>query len=286
MCFNLIEMSKLKFLFFSLLFIKYAGAIAPLTIYGPDQRREAIDLKDTRFLYLNSIAAVVQKNLKNSRHWVTYGERYGLCEEVKFSHQKSIASCTAFLINTNTLMTADHCVLNSEKFCDDFNLVFDYYLEEGKLKVSPQEIYQCNRVSILKDQIALIHLTRNVSEGRIPIKLPEVKSDLKKSSKILVLGFPGGLPMKVSTGNIQSISSDTIVTNVDTFVNNSGSPAFSIKSGELIGVLIKGGKDFEQDDQRLCHLENVCASQVNWQEANNVDHILKGCTGESIRLLK
>jgi hypothetical protein len=64
-----------------------------------------------------------------------------------------------------------------------------------------------------------------------------------------MLGHPTGLPLKfTSNGSLISVKEDCFESKLDAFAGNSGSAVFDHISGEVIGILCKGQKDYELTD--------------------------------------
>ena len=66
------------------------------------------------------------------------------------------------------------------------------------------------------------------------------------SDKIYVIGHPCGIPMKIGlNGSIRdNTNPNFFVSTLDTYGGNSGSPVFKAANNKVIGILIKGHKDF------------------------------------------
>jgi len=72
--------------------------------------------------------------------------------------------------------------------------------------------------------------------------------NLNKSEyeEIYIIGFPSGLPMKMSKGLalINNNKKEYFNCSLDTFKGNSGGPVFN-SNDEIIGILVRGKLDFD-----------------------------------------
>jgi len=268
---------------------------ASAAIYGKDDRLEifqspsvirkqaksiaamiSIDaIKKTRGGYDYKIVAPLYKDLEflDSDDWDALEDVIGMdlfsssikmCKGVKFYAQPMASECTTFLVASDLLMTAGHCV-TEENFCKKFVFVFDYTAEhnyQSEVFVDPKNIYTCSKIqysgyidpaddilgspskNVSKD-FAIIKLSKKV-KNRAPLKAISKWSQRDKHP-VYTIGTPMGLPLKYSgLGMIvpTSIEKNSFVTNLDTFEGNSGSPIFSGKNGKIIGILVSGAEDF------------------------------------------
>ncbi len=240
-------------------------------------------IKKTRGGYDYKIVAPLYKDLEfmDDDDWDALEDVTGMdlvsssvkmCKGVKFYSQPMGATCTTFLVASNLLMTAGHCV-TEENLCDKYVFVFDYEAEhnyQSEVFVDPKNIYTCSKVQysgyidplddlfgdneggVSKD-FAIIKLSKKV-KNRKPLKAIS-KWTQKDKHPVYTIGTPMGLPLKYSgLGKIipTSIEKNSFVTNLDTFQGNSGSPIFSGKSGKVIGILVSGAEDFNFiDDTHL-----------------------------------
>ncbi len=281
----------MKLLLISLLFTLNAQA----AIYGKDDRLEIFQslkvirtqaksiaamipieaFKKTRGGHDYKIVAPLYKDLEfmDSDDWDVLEDVIGvelnankikMCKGVKFYAQPMASSCTTFLVASDLLMTAGHCVI-SEKVCEEFAFVFDYTAEhnyQSEIFVDPKNIYTCSKVQYsgyveptmddlisgnerVSRDFAIIKLSKKVKNRR-PLKAIS-KWTQREKHPVYTIGTPMGLPLKYSgLGHIipTSIEKNSFVTNLDTFSGNSGSPIFSGKSGKIIGILVSGAEDF------------------------------------------
>lgn len=248
-------------------------------IFGTDDRHEI-----TRFIpkayqkYSKSIAVGVLSSLfENIEHtndkkvYVDYLSDY-MCPEERFNEQPSITfACTGFLVGADLLVTAGHCAthlkeVRNEKggFCDVYTWMFDYTQELDSSRVSSELIYKCQEIiyAVSDDQefgrdFALIRLDRKVS-NRSPLPLSKQKT--RKWDHVSMLGHPMGMPIKyVDNAYVFKVSEkrNHLLTNLDAFAGNSGSPVFNDKD-EVIGILVAGNPSVSTYKDKSCSRYNNC----------------------------
>jgi len=202
------------------------------------------------------------------------------CSESNFSHEQLIANCSSVLVGEDLVATAAHCLEKSLNMgCDDYLIVFDYIS-----RVSNQEsfsshkdsVYSCKEVLYYDfdtsfstgEDIALIRLDRKVS-NRKPVKI--VLEKVKKDTKIFMVGHPLGISQKISMdGYVLGIESDSSFDhNLDSFSVNSGSPIFDWKTGDLVGINVRGPAPNWVETENDCNDwhygdENILAHQANF----------------------
>ena len=93
---------------------------------------------------------------------------------------------------------------------------------------------------------ALIQLDRKVA-GHKALAIDRGQN-LKKGDKMMVIGHPVGLPLKISAGAAVRDASQQgyFVTDLDTFGGNSGSPVFNTATRLIAGILVRGDEDFQK----------------------------------------
>lgn len=112
--------------------------------------------------------------------------------------------------------------------------------------------------STFGEDIALIRLDRAVTD-REPLVLSGTVPAL--GEKLSMVGYPLGLPAKVSSGKTLEYGQDFFRTDLDVASGNSGSPVLNSK-GAVAGVLVRSfpDADFVDDVRADCRRWNFCKS--------------------------
>lgn len=236
-------------------------------IYGNDDRYDVVDHGDAKLRELaKSVAGQVKSSKLSSIDAEFFGfpkrtlQDMGVCKEERFSQQRTLPRCTGFLVAPDVIATAGHCV-TSMSDCLNHKWVFDY--TKGTDKVAKKNVYSCTKVLGQKltmgifatKDYAIVKLDRPV-EGRKPLKL-KMKGNPKTGTNIAVIGHPSGLPLKIAGGaKITKKRFNFFYANLDTYGGNSGSPVFDEKSGEVLGILIQGARDYVRSPVSFCQVSN------------------------------
>jgi V8-like Glu-specific endopeptidase len=200
-----------------------------------------------------------------------------VCPEQKFTDQGTAAICSGFLVAPDVLVTAGHCV-TSESSCRDYYWVFDYALtsagDNQYSTASKENVYRCKKIyaqeldNTTMMDFGIVLLDRPV-EGRNPLKISK-EIRISDRTPIVVIGHPTGLPTKIAGGaRVRDNSNQFFFSaNLDTFGGNSGSAVFNEKTGDVVGILVRGESDYVNDDSRECQVVNKCPDS--------------GCRGEDV----
>lgn len=266
------------------------GSVGSAVVYGEDDRIDWYAETDTgtRQLARQSIAAIVATDQIDPSDAATLfhpfsssagtledflmdfaaeqGSAAGVCRDVRFLEQPSIAGCSGTLIGPDQILTAGHCIEN-EAECGVVSFVFDYlYVAAGTpADIGEEDVYTCRRILAREKSanphvdFAVIELDRPVV-GRSPVRVRRSRDPLPVGTDVTVIGFGTGLPMKIDDGgevtDPRSSLLDVFGLNTDTFSGNSGSGIFD-DDGVLVGVLVTGQVDYAIDDARQCVGVNV-----------------------------
>ncbi len=263
--------------------IAHAFASQTYVVYGSDDRYESYEIDDPKVQLLSRATVALmapwhltqQDEAQFSIKAETVERAYALCPTQKFADQPSASYCTGVLIGEDRVLTAGHCMRWSSVTCWGVYLVFDYKIElpgEIPTHVLAQNVYRCSEVverSASADlDYAIIRLDRKVTDRKPVPVLPELS--VKKGESVFAIGHPLGLPQKIAWyGKVREVYKDHLVTNLDMFVNNSGSPVFRKKDGLLVGILKDGEDDLVYNESNRCQVVKQC-------EEN-------GCLGEQIQ---
>ncbi len=251
-------------------------------IYGKDNRLDVFQTANALHKKLAlSTAAMVPANLfvKASHQGnfdltnvPTLERGQNICPSEAFSQQPIAATCSGFLVGSDTLVTAGHCYKSfstPEQVCKSFAWVFGLDLKSPETdplsNIPLKNIYLCKEVVVaeLSETLdfAVIKLDRAVI-GREPLKL-RTRGKVSNSASLVVIGHPTGLPTKISAGGKVTKNDDPtrFSTTLDTFHGNSGSAVFDSKTGVVEGLLIQGKTDYvpsRSNDPNSCRVANRC----------------------------
>ena len=183
-----------------------------------------------------------------------FADYMNLCPGEKFREQPSGPFCSGSLVGEDMILTAGHCATNQAD-CDNMKIVFGFALKSSgasaPAEIKPGEVYSCKEViSTFETEqpdhfdYALIRLDRKVS-GHKPLAINRERN-IKEGDKLLVIGHPKGLPLKIAGGGVVRNAAPIgyFVTDLDTFGGNSGSPVFNAETGLIEGTLVAGDEDF------------------------------------------
>ncbi len=227
----------------------------PVAIYGEDNRQDFFQADEISKKLASSTAALFRSkdlsDLGNGWHQirpVTLKDRFNLAETEAFADQPSVSFCSAALVGKDMILTSAHCLRQVP--CEKIKIAFDYRIESaGRYPefLKSSEIYSCKSVISQKyDQngadYALIRTDRKVN--RTPLAINR-KDDIKADTKVFVIGYPSGLPVKISNNaKVREVKTEFFITDLDTFKGNSGSPVFNEETMKIEGVLSRGGTDY------------------------------------------
>lgn len=235
--------------------------LQPQVSYGEDDRLDLCQVEDENILKLaDSTVALFESadlipdppNKQFGLGTEPLGKSKGLCPEERFYDQEAGATCSGFLVAPDLVMTAGHCLMSIT--CARTRFVFGFAIRKdgGSPKTAPtSEVYSCAKIldsrfaRKRKDpDWALVKLDRPV-EGHAPLALDKT-GKIVEGTPLFIIGYPTGLPAKVSGGAtvIDASFRDYFIADLDTYDGNSGSPVFSAQTRLVVGILSSGEKDF------------------------------------------
>ncbi len=221
------------------------------------------------------------------------GSAYQLCDGERFVEQPAGADCSATLIDDDLVLTAGHCFDDNDT-CDMYAYVFDYfYNAKGELEtLTAADVFGCRdfvvrQVSPTRDEkqfdYAIVQLDRPALAPRMPATVS--MRTMRMGEPMLVLGFTSGLPAKIDDGahiiDPRAGVLDYFKLDTDTFAGSSGSGIYDLR-GELVGVLVRGGDDYEKAEGRECNVAIQVSGSMGapWEQATYVKRAIDAmCRG-------
>jgi V8-like Glu-specific endopeptidase len=254
---------------------------AQAAIFGGDDRINITPSSSAYALSRSTAVAILSSNVKtNAKGLLDLSPDYlsdQMCTDEKFATDPSLSyACTGFLVAPDLLMTAGHCMVNvgqsreqKKAYCEVYSWLFDYdHDEKGQVQVtdiSPSRLYECKEVvyAIREEKapfrdFSIVQLKRS-ADDRPFLKL--AKRPVRLGESVSMIGYPLGMPAKVSTNarvTLNSTDKQSFVTNLDALDGNSGSPVFN-SDNEVAGILV-GGTPIElfKTDKNGCIRYNTC----------------------------
>lgn len=252
-----------------------AQATTEKVIYG-DDNRVLVENSNSFYQKLaqSTAAQIYNKNLTKIKDGSTYevtSENLevgfaNVCADEDFSQMITPAMCSGFLVGEDLLVTAGHCIASQEA-CDNGKWVFNFdqnvISATGNI-IDAKNVFSCKKIInqkldvYSKNDFALIQLDRKV-EGREPLKFRK-KGKVAMGDDLVLIGHPSGLPTIVADGAyVRENKNDFYFeANTDSFGGNSGSAVFNATTGEVEGILVRGEKDYEYDEEAGCNRPKKC----------------------------
>lgn len=247
---------------------KADGVLGPKAIYGSDDRLDWVDSPGlTKEYWAKATLALMPLSYLSDQgdqykvEAESYEKSLNLCEGQKFSEQPSAAFCSGFLVSSDLIVTAGHCIRDLSE-CQDTQFVFDFAkseVEQVEYVIKKESVYTCKEIvarSVGDDDFAVIRLNKHV-EGRTPINIRRAGS-VSVGDGLMIIGHPMGLPSKITEGGAVMSSGNKITASVDAFAANSGSVILNMQTGDAEGLLVAGETDFVF--QNGCRVEYHCTS--------------------------
>lgn len=194
-------------------------------------------------------------------------DAFKVCSEERFSDQPTAAECSGVLIDDDLVLTAGHCFPGATS-CEQYAYVFDYFFR-SPVALEPMnwgDVYGCRRIvhkflSSPQDSpridFAVVQLERRAT-GRTPVSIRT--TPLVEREPLATIGCVSGLPAKIDSGgrvlSSRAPNNDYFLLDSDTFSGSSGSGVFDA-AGQLVGILVRGGADYEASADGGCRVPKV-----------------------------
>lgn len=256
----------LSILFLFAAFTVQASLSSATAIIGSDDRVDFYQSKNPIVMEAEkSILAMVADSRISSGKLSGSPYRNKVCSHVKFSRQTSIAKCTGFLVSEKYIVTAGHCIKGPES-CSNYKWVFGYSKKSQSHRsftIPSKDIYRCKKVvervfsGFGAIDHAVIELDRPVRDR--PILNYRKDGMIPSDDKLILMGYPSGLPLKVVDGAVilKNDHETFFETNLDTFGGNSGSPVLNARTGMVEGVQTRGHAGYVRSSNG-CKVLKVC----------------------------
>lgn len=289
---------------------------API-LFGPDNRLEFGALSDPRLVgWANATAALFPDsglscsatNCALGTSPLTQGDVGGgtylpLCSNERFLNQRAGAGCTAFLVGSDLVATAGHCV-QTQAGCDVTNVIFGFTADAAggnvRTNIPRADVYACVEViaqvfsgSASADDWALLRVDRAVT-GRTPLGVRRTGL-VPNNAELVAAGHLHGLPLKVSTnGAVRDNfeSAPKFQASLDASPGNSGSPVINLQTGLVEGIITSGPTPDWQSITRngaQCATARVCSETTGcpvgpfqgWTDATRIAGVVAALEGRS-----
>lgn len=256
-------------------------------LYGKDDRYELVEASETIKAAAGSVGALVARTsllelgqdkweLQSSQT----GRTQGWCENERFIDQPNAASCTGFLVAADQIATSAHCVQPADDpgapglSCANLSVVFGYALSDsGQVldQFSHDSVFHCKRVLAGENDPTgsdwrVFELERAAQHIR---RLTVYKGvEIQRHWPLSIVGYPNGLPAKYgNNANIVDTSPEGyFVTDIDSYVGNSGSPVFVETDTDaiVVGLLSRGAADYLETSRgsESCLQSRQCTSDT------------------------
>jgi hypothetical protein len=183
---------------------------------------------------------------------------FQLCPEEPYGDQLSLGVGTAFIIDSETMMTASHVF---EGGIENYVVLFNFETINRQDAIYPfvtlSNVYEIEEIISENSALDIISFKVNKPLKGTPLKLA-TQNTLTENESIYMIGHPSGLPKKVALNASVYKNNDAFhfYTTLDAFQGNSGSPVFDMKSHTVIGVLVSGLQDYHWTGN--CNESNLC----------------------------
>lgn len=254
---------------------------APL-VHGNDDRQEYFEVSDplVRSTISRSIVALIPRDqitqtgeLKSPP---SLDDIANLCSGEPYAEQPAAALCTGVLVDWDLVLTAGHCVRAIP--LAELVVTFGYYFK------APGQLAIAAGSTIDVQEIAAEALSHSSDETRIdyawlrlkyaaaaPYAPVSIRTRLPQDEEsVLSIGAGASLPIKADAGGVvrdaRAHTRDYFIADTDTSAGSSGGSAFDTDLN-LIGILARGGTDFETTDAgctRMRHVEDGARAEEHF----------------------
>jgi len=244
-----------------------ANAAASVALFGKYKLAEQDD---------GSFRLTVSQTLKEARK---------VCDREPFSDQLAVSDCSGFLIDSQTVITAGHCVM-SEAMAHKLYFVFGYRSgADGKPPASygPDDVYEAEtllgrRYDYDNADWAAVRLDREVV-GHPPVRSFRKQGKIATDAPLYAIGHPFGVPLVYSHGARVRDNSpqDYFVSNLDVVGGSSGSMVVNAETHRVEGIVSRGPPHLVATPKG-CFVSGVCRPGGCDDESSTRIRTLEACT--------
>ena len=241
-------------------------------IFGTDDRKDYFEIESDDLLKKLADATVILANKDSITQQAdgTYKlavspfrvSGFSPCIDESFKNQRTGGWCSGFMVGSDVIVTAGHCV-ETEARAKDTAYIFGFYVKSsgdpGTKTFRADQVYFgkeliAQRKDTLVGDFAIVRVDRKITApGATPLKIRKT-GRIMPGQKVGAIGYPSGLPVKIAFGN-QTIfireEDPWLIANLDTYKGNSGSAVFN-SDGLVEGILSQGSTDYVLDNNNSC----------------------------------
>ena len=246
-------------------------------IYGTDDRTDVFAYSqggdvDWSSIARQSVAALVLSSdidasdpLNITFNAPTLEAYMDLCDDERFLEQPTAAFCSGTLIDDDLVLTAGHCV-QSASDCQETSFVFSYVMqdEQSLQTITAEDVFLCTEIVAHEYSstidYAIVRIDPPATPRFTPAAVATVPEALQEETALVAIGTPSGIPLKIDDGGTvldsRAAELDYFTSSVDCFAGGTGTAVWSLNSGEVVGILVRGSyPDYVSDG--ACYYPSV-----------------------------
>lgn len=185
-----------------------------------------------------------------------------LCAEERFKNEPVIADCSGFLISSDVVVTAGHCLKQIDD-CKKISWVFELndtkIIDRETVEFPSHLVYSCSSVLKFdpKLDVAIMRLDRKVT-GREPLARSN-STRVDVGTRVAIMGNPSKIPTKISLGGrVTESSANDFLAEVSSADGSSGSAVIDETTHNVLGFLVAGEEDWVYDRAERCYRSKIC----------------------------